>query len=313
MRRAFVFGNVAIDEVFKVRALPQAGASVLGQTVDCGLGGKGANQAIAIARTGLPTTLIAAVGTDWHGQLISEALSQEPVQCELIERHNLPTDRSVIFAQEDGDNVIVTTSQSSRSITYEDCAPLLSQSKVGDPVLIQGNLRLDVTEKLCREARRRGAFVVINPSPFDVGFCNILHLADALFVNQSEANGLTGLSHEAAAKELQNTGATQVIITLGAEGSLLASGDRLTHVPAAPAQVVDVTGAGDCFEGVAVGSALLRGECIDETALRHASAAAAITIAGLGAVTAFPDAGEVARIMKDLGTKPCTDEPASNF
>lgn len=289
LRRAFVFGNAAVDEVFQVRDLPVAGESVLGTTASMGLGGKGANQAIALARTGMPTTLLSAVGSDWYGREITKALSCEPLETELFERMDIPSDRSIVFAQEHGDNVIVTTNACARSISANECMSLLEHCRAGDAVLLQGNLRTDVTATVCQEARRRDAFLVLNPSPFDTAFHDLLNLTDALFVNESEAFSLTGLSRQEALAALLRAGPRQIVLTLGSEGSLLASKSEVIHVPAIKAEVFDVTGAGDCFEGVAVGSSLRRGNRIDEAAIIHATKAAAQTIGALGASQAFPN------------------------
>ncbi len=297
--RAFVFGNVAVDEVFQVRNLPTPGESVLGHARHLGLGGKGTNQAVALARTGVPTSFVAAVGRDWHGDAIRKALSQEPLELHLIERANLPSDRSIIFAQEDGDNVIVTTNDCATSLTMAECRAVLVKAHPGDAVLLQGNLEHEVTAALARECRRQGARLMLNPSPFDASLGDLLPLTDALFVNETEAHGLTGLARHDAVVALRRAGARQVVLTLGAEGSLLGSGETVVHIPACPTDVVDVTGAGDCFEGVAVGSALLRGADLDVSAIRHASRAAAYTIGGLGAVQAFPTPRQISAMRTD--------------
>ena len=98
MRRAFVIGNVAIDEVFRMDRLPQSGESVLGGMRHVGLGGKGANQAIALARAGVDTMLVAAVGIDAHAELLRRRLATEPVYAALIERSTLSTARSIVLA-----------------------------------------------------------------------------------------------------------------------------------------------------------------------------------------------------------------------
>ena len=297
--RAFVFGNAAIDEILRVADLPAAGESVLGRAGSFGLGGKGANQAIALARTGVPTTLVTSVGADWHGSEIRRALSREPLEAVLIEYADLPSDRSIILTEESGTNVIVTTNECAGSISFAECISVLAEAGPGDAVLLQGNLRIDVTALLCRECSRRGLLLFLNPSPFDPALRDLLPLVDALFVNETEAKGLTSQSRQDAATALLHLGAGQVVLTLGAEGALLASTDRTVQVPAAPAAVRDVTGAGDCFEGVAIGSALLRDSRIDETAIRHASLAAAHTTASVGATRAFPSAEQIARLLAD--------------
>lgn len=300
MRRAFVFGNAAMDEVFLVSDLPASGESVLGRAGHVGLGGKGANQAIALARTGVPTTFVAVVGKDWHGDAIREVISREPLERLLIERPDISSDRSIVFAQEDGENVIVTTNKCAESLSITDCRRSLGQAQFGDMVLLQGNLKMDVTVALAHECARLGVSVVLNPSPFDPAMGELLPLVQTLFVNETEARGLIGLSGREAVLALLGSGVRQVVLTLGARGALLGSGSEVVHVPSAQANVVDVTGAGDCFEGVAVGSAFLRGTDLDETAIRHASLAAARTIAVVSAAQAFPTAEHISEILAGM-------------
>lgn len=297
LNRAFVIGNVALDEVFHVADLPRAGESVHGVAQHTGLGGKGANQAIALSRTGVPTFLTAVLGTDGHAQRIRAELAVEPVSAKLIERRDLATDRSLIFAQPHGDNIIVTTNACATSVTGADALRAVADATAGDMVLAQGNLSLDATCALARHCRDVGLTFVLNPSPFDPAFRVLLPLTDVLFVNETEAQGLTGHVGQAALPALLAAGAGTVVMTRGAEGALLAKNGGVTRVPALPARVVDVTGAGDCFEGVAIGSALLRACDIDELALRHATEAAAIAIGRPGTVRAFPTAEQLAAIL----------------
>lgn len=282
-----------------MRRLPDPGESVLGADGHAGLGGKGANQAIALSRTGVPTTFVAAVGDDWHGRAIREALSREELDTSLLERPTLATDRSIVIAQATGDNVIVTTNACAASISFEECVSQLASARTGDAVLLQGNLRFEVTRELCRECSHRGLFLVLNPSPFDAAFADLVPLVDALFVNETEARALTGLARQNAVQALLSIGAKQVVLTLGSEGALLGGKDGVNQVPAATVKVVDVTGAGDCFEGVAVGSALSRGTQIDMAALHHAAQAAAHAIGSIGAADSYPGPEQVAGFISD--------------
>lgn len=299
--RAFVFGNAALDETFQVQALPAQGESVLARTQHVGLGGKGANQAIALARTGVPTVFVSAVGTDTQGRDILTALDREPLECTVLERPQIASDRSMILAQDDGENVVITTNECAQSVTLEDCRAVLSRARSGDVVILQGNLDTHVTGSLCRECKRLGLSVVLNPSPFHRALCEFLPHADVLFVNAVEALALSNLTGKGAVMSLLQAGADTVVLTLGEEGSLLGSARGLTHVPACGTDVVDVTGAGDCFEGMAIGSALLRRCSIDERALHHASQAAALVIGKAGAVRAFPSAEQMASILSTSG------------
>jgi ribokinase len=107
--RAYVIGNVTIDETIIVDALPTSGASILGEVGAHDLGGKGTNQAVVMARCGLPTTLVAPVGNDARAAAIRQRLQNEPLVTELVELDGKSSDTSIIFRLPDGENAIVTT------------------------------------------------------------------------------------------------------------------------------------------------------------------------------------------------------------
>ncbi len=113
--RALVIGNVALDETFAVPAMPEAGLSILGHAAARDLGGKGANQAIAMGRAGLRTRLLAAIGQDARAAEIREALASEPIEARLIVRTDTASDASIIFTTPDGENAVVTTAEFCRT------------------------------------------------------------------------------------------------------------------------------------------------------------------------------------------------------
>ncbi|MEM9250177.1 MAG: PfkB family carbohydrate kinase [Pseudomonadota bacterium] len=299
--RAFVIGNVAVDEVLLLRALPAPGQSVHGRIGHTGLGGKGANQAIALARTGVATTLVAAVGADNHAERVASWVGDEGLTPAFLSRPDLATDRSIVLTGADGDNVIVTTNACAASLTTDECAPVLNEARRGEAVLLQGNLRPEVTAALSHACLQRGLRLVFNPSPFDAAFRDLLPNVDTLFVNAPEAESLTGHSDRRAVDALLHAGANRVVLTLGRDGALLGAPDGVLHVPAASANVIDVTGAGDCFLGIALGSALSRGTAVDETALHHARQAAAHTVERVGAAASFPSRAQVAALLSGQG------------
>ena len=302
MQRAFLIGNVAIDEVFRVGSVPSLGQSVLGRRSLIGLGGKGANQAVALSRTGVRTTLVAALGDDSQGGQARQALAREecliPV---LITRPNIPSDRSIIMTGEDGGNAILTTNDCARSLTIADCWLHLTTAQPGDVVLLQGNLDLDVTATIVERCRAAQLKVVLNPSPVDPAFSKLVSQTTAVFVNETEAQALTGLTGRNALAALLKEGAQQVVLTLGADGALLGSKTEILHIPAIPTKVMDATGAGDCFEAVAIGSSLMRQQWLDANAIRHATKAAAQSVRRLGATDALPSADDLSAILADAG------------
>jgi len=296
--RAFVIGNAAMDEFFRVERLPERGASILGRRGVPGLGGKGANQAIVLARSGVETVLIAAIGQDSHGARIRALLKTEPLTADLVELAETPTDISVVLAGNDGANAIITSNACAQGLSVRECTRSLGSAGPEDVALFQGNLLHEIAAELMDLCRRRNVRVFFNPSPVAPDHARLIGKADTVFVNEVEAAGLTGGAggHDAIAQILE-TGAGEVVLTMGRRGALLGSGEGTVHVAARDVDVVDPTGAGDSFEAAAVASALLRGCALDRKALEHAAAVAAVTVVREGAARAFPTSAELHAIM----------------
>ncbi len=296
--RAFVIGNVAVDETISVSTMPEAGASILGREETRDLGGKGANQAVVMARTGLLTTLVTAVGEDFRAQTIRDQLALEPVEAKLITLAGRSSDFSIIFTTPDGENAIVTTTDSAGSLEPEEAIAALDTAAPGDLMVLQGNLSKATTLGLLREACRRGLVTAFNPSPLRPYFAEFWPLIDIAFLNRGEAQSLTGSSDTTATEKLLRSGVHHVVLTLGATGALLASrGAEIATIPAVAANAIDTTGAGDTFMAVALASAALRGVELDTRAIGHAAAASALTVSRRGTRQAFPSADELQAIL----------------
>lgn len=296
--RAYVIGNVAIDETISVSSMPQAGASILGREETRDLGGKGANQAVVMGRAGLATTLISAIGEDHRGRMIAEQLALEPVTASLVRLAGCVSDFSIIFTTPDGENAIVTTTESAEALSLEAAADRLVPAEPGDLVVLQGNLSEAATRGLLALARDRGLVTAFNPSPLRPYHPDLLPLTDTVFVNEGEAAHLSGTSGEAAVYALVAAGAKRVVLTLGARGALLATpGGAISAIASVPAKAIDTTGAGDTFMAVTLTSAALRGVAIDTRAVAHGAAAAALTVSRRGTRSAFPNPDELAVIL----------------
>lgn len=294
---AYVIGNVAVDETIKVDDWPSAGASIFGSHGSSDLGGKGANQAVVMARCGLPTSLVAPIGEGFRTQGISQRLAAEPVESRLIQLAGRATDFSIIFTTPDGENAIVTTTDAAENLRPQDVLPALDASAPGDLAVFQGNLNEPTTKALLAEARRRGMITAFNPSPLRPAFQEFWPLVDIAFLNAGEALALTGASGAAAAAVLHAMGVREVVLTLGADGALLSSEGAMVKVGAVPANVIDTTGAGDTFMGAALASAFLRGARLDKLALVHAAEASALTVSRKGTMSAFPSMAEMSAIL----------------
>lgn len=289
--KAFVIGNVALDETIAIEDFPRAGASIFGASLSRDLGGKGANQAIAMARTGLDCRLIAAIGRDARGQEITARLAAEVLHADLIAIEGVATDFSMILMASIGENAVITTREAAAGVTPGQARAALAGARPGDLLVMQGNLSVETTRAALMAARAAGMRTALNPSPLQPAFNALWPLVDTAFVNEGEAEALGGTDALLAA------GAGEVVLTLGAQGAALIRVGARIEVPAQAVSIVDTTGAGDCFMAVALASAALRGVALDARALAHAAAAAAHTVARAGTVSAFPDRRGMAAIL----------------
>lgn len=295
--RAFIIGNVALDETYSISALPEPGVSIFGAQASRDLGGKGCNQAIVMARSGVTTTLAAVIGSDDRSATIRHALAEEPLTADLIVADGVASDLSIILTTPDGENSVITTRAAAAAFTPERVAQSLATANAGDVLVLQGNLCEAATVAALELARQKSMLTAFNPSPLQPWFSKLWPLIDIAFLNQSEAQALTGNTGLAAGEHLIRQGVRTVVLTLGSQGSMLVTAEMTCTVPSSPASVVDTTGAGDCFMGTALASALLRHAAIDERALREAAHASAITVSRRGTRSAFPTLLEMQEIL----------------
>jgi len=295
----FVVGNMGVDQTYLIDELPEKGASILGKRISQDLGGKGANQAIILARCAIDTTLIAASGDDSHGAWCRKKIVQESLALFPAQPLNCATDTSIILNSADGDNANITTTTAADSLSLEEIKTALAAAQPGDVLLQQGNFSFEKTRAIFEYSRSRKLFNVFNPSPVKAQFAQLWPLIDLAVLNSVEARLLSQGHQEAAAaaQQLLSDGVGTLVITRGADGALLFCNGQQNHVDAAPCQVVDTTGAGDTFLAVMLASSLRRGVPVDPQALRHAVAAAAITIGRSGTLSAFPSREELAELL----------------
>lgn len=308
--QVLVVGNATVDETFVLPSLPEAGESVTGCFRMRDIGGKGLNVATIFSRCGLATQLTTAVGKDDRGSFITETLSAESLELDVVVSENHGTDLSLIYSAPDGENSIVSTVQAAQSLDHVKALQAIDSLQERDVLVLQSNLTESLTGKLIEYANRIGAFVVFNPSPFAPWVKKLIPDVDVVFVNIRESYQLTGTQGDQAVVTLLNQGPGQVVLTCGKSGAYLGTRHTedghivkpvLNHVAAIASTVRDTTGAGDTYLAVAIASACIRGTSVDATALMHAAKAAAITIERYGTFSAFPDESMLAAILSGEG------------
>jgi ribokinase len=298
--RVHVAGNVCIDTTFRLDRFPVAGETLNASAYSDGLGGKGANQALAAVRTGANVALWAAIGNDVDSARIRAMLHNE-VDTSQLTRLDLPSDRSTIVVDAAGENFIV--SGVSCATAFDPLAMTTMEASIhpGDLFVMQGNLRPVVTNDCLAAAKRKGARTIFNPSPLSGGQVPELGEVDFVIVNRGEAASITGLAEPAlAAAALRDRGACSAIVTLGGDGCILLERGATTAllIPAPQVSAVDTSGAGDVFCGVFAGC--LDGDRSAVAALRIAVAASAISVTRPGTLQSCPTQAEIAALIQDI-------------
>ncbi|WP_299700627.1 ribokinase [uncultured Tateyamaria sp.] len=279
-------GSINVDNVYRVPHLPAPGETLGASDFSQGLGGKGANMSVAIARAAARVAHIGAVGVD--GKWTVERLMEYGVDTRWIEvLKDTATGHANIAVADDGENQIVLFSGSNKAITDEMIGGALAEASPGDTFLTQNETN---GQRVAAEmAKRLGLKVVYAAAPFDsIAVQQVLDFVDLLVLNEVEAEQL----EENLDKPLAALGVDDIVVTLGAKGCrwLNAAGQE-THVPAVSVTPVDTTGAGDTFTGYLV-AGLDRGMPMRQ-ALGLATQAGALMVTRLGTADVIPDLKEI--------------------
>ncbi|MFI2779755.1 ribokinase [Streptomyces sp. ALB3] len=294
-----VVGSANADLVVGVERRPGPGETVLGSDLVVHPGGKGANQAVAAARLGARTALLARVGDDAHGRLLRASQQEAGVDTGGVLVGGAPTGVALITVDPSGDNSIVVSPGANARLTPEDiraAGPLFASARV---VSVQLEIPLDTVAETAR-AVGPGTRLVLNPSPPAPLPHEVLAACDPLVVNEHEARCIlgegAGSTPEAWALKLVALGPRSVVITLGADGALVCdtrAGDPV-RVPSPRVDAVDTTGAGDAFTA-ALAWRLGLGEALAQAAA-FAVRVGAAAVTKEGAQASFPTAEEVAAL-----------------
>ena len=294
-----VVGSSNTDMVVATSRLPLPGETVLGSDFVMAAGGKGANQAVAAARLGGDVAFVARLGQDLFGDEALGHFKQEGMDTRCVFRDpQAPSGVALIMVGSEGQNIIAVAAGANGCLSAEDiekAQELISQAGV---VLLQLEIPLLAVEAAIRLARAANSIVILNPAPAQPLPQTLLQQVDILTPNETEAMLLTGCpTPEAAAQELLKQGVKTVIVTLGADGVLLAGGGKPPQrLPGFQVRAVDTTAAGDAFNG-GLAVALASGEQM-ESAVHYAQAVAALSVTKRGAQPSLPTGDDVQQFLR---------------
>lgn len=307
---AIVFGSLNMDLVSRVPRLPAPGETILGHDFITTPGGKGANQAVALAKLGVPTQMIGRVGHDDFGRSLIQGLQELQIDTSGIaidpHIHSGVAIITVADAGENqtGENQIIGILGANGQVGQADIdrlKPALAQAQY---LLLQLEVSLEAVKLAAQAGKAAGVTVILDPAPVQQPDLTALYpYIDYLIPNEVEASQLVGFTvHDVATAQqaatcLQNQGIPQVIIKLGAQGAYCQTPTQGIFVPAFTVAAIDTVACGDAFAG-GLTAGLLAGHSLS-TAVQWGNAAGALTAMKLGAQVAMTDRPQFDRFLAD--------------
>jgi len=300
-KKILVVGSSNTDMVIKTNHLPRPGETVIGGTFFMNPGGKGANQAVTIARLGGSVSFICKTGSDIFGHQSQQLFEEEGIDTSYIfsdDQH--PSGVALITVDEKAENCIVVASGANANLLPKDLMLAAEAINQADIILMQLEIPMDTVEYVADIAFKAGKKVILNPAPAQPLSSSLLHNLYIITPNETEAEMISGVkitddaSAAEAARAIAAMGVQYVVITLGAKGALIyakENGDSVELIPSPKVDAVDTTAAGDVFNG-GLTIALSDGRSLTE-AVRFACKAAAISVTREGAQSSVPYRNEV--------------------
>lgn len=296
MSKLYVVGSVNMDLVVETDIVPESGVTVTGEGFMTNPGGKGANQAVAVSKSGGDVQMIACVG-DQFGEELIETLKSYNVGVEKVQRKTEVSSGVAVVILSGGDNRIILNKGSNAFVDAKTVEYGLKDVKSGDYVIAQLEIPVKSVVRAMQIGKSKNLVTVLNPAPAAELPKEVWQYVDYFIPNQSETEFYTGIypsdleQARRAAQSLFRKGVKNVVITMGCFGAAAFTECKTVHVPACKVEAVDTTAAGDTFVGALV-TMLSEGKTLEE-AMTYANKAAAITVSRIGAQQSIPYRSEV--------------------
>lgn len=289
--KKLVFGSLNIDRTYQVVDFVRPKETISAIDYSCFCGGKGFNQAVALARAGSELYFAGVIGAD--GGMLRQSLLDESIHTQLLKETASPNGHAVIQVNERGENCIVVVAGSNAEVSREYIEDVLAHFDEGDLIVLQNEI--PHVDYVIERAHEKGMRIAFNPSPFNSAIENCrLDYVSYLLINEVEGYELTGKKEPAGildAIQARFPGVA-VVLTLGEVGAHFMAGDgERFFCPAVSCNCVDTTAAGDTFTGYFLTEYLESGDAM--TALRQAATASSIAVSRKGASSSVPKRDEV--------------------
>lgn len=294
MKKILVIGSSNIDLVARVKRFPNNGETIIGESFNTYLGGKGLNQAISAKLANADVTFLTALGNDNNKDYILNELKKYDLNvCPIIKNANTGT-AIILVNEQTGENQIVVNGGANILLNKKDIDDNISLINEADYILLQLEIPLDVIEYIVDIANKQNKTIILNPAPFKELPRSILSKLTFITPNEGELYKLvnnSSLDYLTNASSLLELGIKNVIVTLGSNGSCFITNNYNEKIDAIKVNAVDTTGAGDSYNGVFVASLSL-GYSIKES-LKLSTIASAISVTKNGASSSYPSFEEI--------------------
>lgn len=284
------FGSLNIDHVYSVNEFVKPGETLLSNAYNMYSGGKGLNQSVAIAKTGLPVYHAGLMGQE--GKILLHALRKENINTEFIKTEPGASGHAIIQVNRKGENCIILHGGQNQNISKEYIDQVLSNFKKDDFLILQNEI--SNTEHIIHSAKKRKMKIIFNPAPINEQIDQYpIELVDYLICNEIEAQHFAqeNTFEETLAIISDKFKSTTTILTAGAKGVYFKAENKIEHLPSRKVEVVDTTSAGDTFIGYLV-YGLFKNHTL-QASIELATNAAAITVTRKGAAESIPNIDEV--------------------
>ena len=311
--KILVAGSLVMDLTVTTERIPGRGETILGTSFQTATGGKGANQAVQLARLGADVTMLGKVGRDAFGESLIAALKKDGIHTEYLwVSDDAASAVGNVLLEARGrkivSNRIIVVPGANQKITLEDVRFLREAIAGYDMVLLQLEIPMEINECIAAYAGEQGVAVMLNPAPYMPLGSRLMHNTTYIAPNEPEAVQLTGIDLrnnrdeidfsrvEKAARKIFAQGPANVLITLGDQGAAMYDGENFYISPSVDCgEVKDPTAAGDSFIG-----GFCMGRCVGlsvEQALYFANCTAAVTVSRNGAQPSLPVLANVHEVM----------------
>lgn len=290
MKTILVVGSLNMDYTIYVNEFPKEGETLFGNNRFIQPGGKGANQAVAIAKSGLVNTvMIGAIGNDKDGEEVKNIVSSFGVDVKLIKK-DVETGNATIVVDKNSENKIIIIGGANTSLSIDDID--ISLIEKADYIVLQNEINQAVNDFVINKAYELNKIIIYNPAPYRNIDDDILKKITYFIPNEIELEKYSNMNNvDDGISYLLNKGIKNVLVTLGTKGSLLKNKNEAIKVDAFKVDAIDTVAAGDTFVGYFV-SALASGKS-EKEAMLLASKASSITVSRKGSLVSIPTLKEI--------------------